>query len=379
MAALKRRQVLGLGALLCVPGSLTFAATPHPFLVSAASDGDDRHWVVGLRANGAGGLDTAFRHELPGRAHHVAFNAERGFYVVVARRPGTWLVLGDLATGALHADLRTPADRHLFGHGVFSTASDLFYTAESDFDDMTGDSGRIAEWRVVGEGATATLERVRDFPSFGVGPHELLLHPDGDTLIVANGGIRTHPSRDRENLNIDTMRPSLAYVDRRSGALLEQHYMPADFHQSGIRHLDVNAGGLVALAMQFEGEPWMDVPLLATHRRGEELRLLHASPELQPQMKQYVGALRFDSGGRFFAASCPKGDMITFWDAAAGTLLHSTRARDGCGVCAVQDGFVFTTGATGRVAHIDLVTMTVTDFTLAGARLRWDNHMSALS
>jgi uncharacterized protein len=387
MAALKRRQMLGLGALLCAPGALladgsgSFAGSPQqPLLISAASDRDDKQWVIGLRLNAAGGLDTLFKHSVPERAHHIAINAERGFYLVLARRPGTWMMLGDLAAGVLHTEIRVPANRHLFGHGVFA-GSDVFYTSESDFEDMTGDSGRIVEWRVTGEGPAAGLERVREFPSYGVGPHEILLHPDGTTLIVANGGIRTYPTHDRDNLNVDTMQPSLAYIDRHSGELLEQHYMPDEFHQSGIRHLDVNTDGLVALGMQFEGEPFMDVPLVATHRRGEELRLLKASPELQPQMMQYVGALRFDSGGRFFAASCPKGNMITFWDAKAGTLLQSTRARDGCGVCAVQDGFVFSTASTSRVAHIDLATNTVTDYEVAAdaARMLWDNHMSVLA
>ncbi len=380
MTVFNRRQMLGLGALLYAPGHVVFAGATQQqsLLLSAASDGDDKHWVIGLRA-GDTTLDTVFKHQLPERAHHIAVNTARGFYVVLARRPGVWLMLGDLATGQLHTELRVPADRHIFGHGIFSADGNLFYTSESDFNDMVGDSGRIVEWRVTGTGATAALERVREFPSYGVGPHELLLHPDGATLVIANGGIRTHPDHDRDNLNVDTMQPSLVYVDRQSGALLEQHYMPADFHQSGIRHLDINADGLVVMGMQFEGEPFMDVPLVATHRRGEALRLLKAAPELQPQMKQYVGSVRFDAGGRFFAASCPQGNMLTFWDATAGTLLHPTRARDGCGVCAVEDGFVFSTG-TGRVAHIDLATNTVADFaTGADLNVFWDNHMSRVS
>ena len=377
MQALNRRQVLGLGALLCAPGTAVLADRQQPLLISAASDNEDRHWVVGMRIGDAA-IDTVFKYQLPERAHHIAINAEYGFYIVIARRPGTWMMLGDLATGNLHTELRVPANRHLFGHGVFSAQHDLFYTTESDFENMSGDSGLVVEWRVSGTGSSATLERLREFPSFGVGPHELLLHPDGETLIVANGGIRTHPAHDRDNLNVDTMQPSLAYIDRRSGALLEQHYMPAEFHQSGIRHLDVNADGLVALAMQFEGEPFVDAPLLATHRRGEALRLLRAAPEVQPQLKQYIGALRYDTGGRFFAASAPKGNLITFWDAEAGSLLHTTRARDGCGVCAVTNGFVFSTGSTGRIAHIDLVTNTVVDFESdTPERLFWDNHMSA--
>lgn len=382
MRALNRRQLLGLGAMVCAPGSAVFARDlsdkthPHSLLLSAASDGDDHHWVVGLRLDGSG-ASTAFRQPVPERAHHITVNAAHGFYIVVARRPGTWLMLGDLATGKLHTELRVPADRHLFGHGVLSPDSALFYTTESDFNDMSGDSGRVVEWRVQGEGASAALERLREFPSYGIGPHELLLHPNGDTLIIANGGIRTHPDRDRDNLNVATMQPSLTYIDRHSGALLEQHVMPPEFHQSGIRHLDVNAEGLVALGMQFEGEPFMEVPLIATHRRGEALRLLLAPPELQPQMKQYVGSVRFDTGGRYFAASCPKGNLISFWDALDGTLLHTTRARDGCGVCAVEDGFVFSTG-TGRVAQIDLATNVITDLETDAdlATMFWDNHIS---
>src|SRR5262245_614139 len=130
MAALNRRQVLGLGALLCARGSTVFASVnQQPLLISAASDGDDKHWVIGLRANTAGGLDTVFKHSVPERGHHIALNAERGFYLVIARRPGTWMMLGDLATGALHTEIRVPGDRHLFGHGVFA-GNDVFYTSE---------------------------------------------------------------------------------------------------------------------------------------------------------------------------------------------------------------------------------------------------------
>src|SRR5688572_10331506 len=106
MRALNRRQVLGLGALLCAPGPAAFAdATRAPLLISAASDGDEKHWVIGLRVSDTG-TETAFKHQLHERAHHIAINAERGVYIVVARRPGTWMMLGHLATGALHNELR---------------------------------------------------------------------------------------------------------------------------------------------------------------------------------------------------------------------------------------------------------------------------------
>ena len=61
--------------------------------------------------------------------------------------------------------------------------------------------------------------QIGEFASQGIGPHELVLMPDGGTLAVANGGIRTHPDNDRAMLNLDTMQPSLAYLDLASGRL----------------------------------------------------------------------------------------------------------------------------------------------------------------
>jgi hypothetical protein len=48
--------------------------------------------------------------------------------------------------------------------------------------------------------ATDGYRQIGELASFGVGPHELVLMPDGATLAVANGGIRTHPGRDRAKL-----------------------------------------------------------------------------------------------------------------------------------------------------------------------------------
>jgi hypothetical protein len=380
LPSLKRRRLLQLSALLTLPGAAQLFAREgqQGLLLSAMSDADERHWLVGARL-GAESASIAFQQALPARAHHVAVSAALGCYIAVARRPGTWLVLGDLYTGAVHAQLQVPAGRHLYGHGVFSADARFFYTTESAFEDRDSDSGLVVEWAVVQEQGALSLARRREFPTQGVGPHELLLMPDGDTLVVANGGMRTHPATEREVLNLDSMQPSLVYLDRHSGAVLEQQFLPQDLQQNSIRHLDVAADGLVGIGLQFQGEAWMSVPLVATHRRGEALRLLDIPPELQPQLQQYVGSVRFDQSGRYLAASCPRGNQLTFWDSAAGVLLHSLRARDACGLGALQEGFVFSSGV-GRLAAIDLADNSVQEFALpAGWQGFWDNHLNLAS
>jgi hypothetical protein len=362
--------MLSAGSVRLVSGS----AVQRQF-VSAASDRDGNHWVTSFIPSG-NGASILFRVPLPGRGHHVTVHPNGRIFVAVARRPGNWLVIGDTETGAILRQLQVPADRHLYGHGVFSADGSHFFTTESDFNNREGDSGLIGVWAVHDTDAVFGLERIAEYPTLGVGPHELVLMPDGHTLAIANGGLRTHPDSEREVLNPDTMLPSLVYMDSDSGSILEQRFLPDEFHQASIRHLDVNAMGMVALGMQFQGEPWQQVPLVATHRRGEDFRLLLADEPLQGQMQQYVGSVRFAQDGRSFMTSCPRGNQLVVWDAASGLVADSVRSRDGCGICAVGDGFVFTAG-TGKLAIYHTAQAEVLELETGDAlKLMWDNHLS---
>ena len=154
--------------------------------------------------------------------------------------------------------------------------------------------------------------QIGEFASQGIGPHELVLMPDGATLAVANGGIRTHPDNDRA-MNLDTMQPSLAYLDLASGRLRDAFGLAARLHRLSIRHLAVNRDGLVAVAMQYEGSRRDRVPLVGLHDGGA-LRLLDA-PRHRAAHAPVRGSIAFDQGGRLLAVSCPRGNLITFWDA----------------------------------------------------------------
>ena len=371
-----RRQFLAFATGLL--GAPVFAVTgrANPLFLSAASDGDDHHWVIGFR-NEDGSIRQAFKHRLPARAHHIAVHEGLGIYVVLARRPDRYLWVGDLQSGDRLAEIHVPFERHLYGHGVFNTDGSRFYTTENAWQLVNGDSGRITAWHVSRDGDNISMTRGVEFPSYGIGPHELLLKPRENILVVANGGIRTHPDRDREKLNIDSMQPSLAYIDAASGNLLEQHTLDPARHKNSIRHLDMNAAGQVVMGMQYEGEPFDRVPLVAVHSQGGPLTELWAPEPQQGQMSQYVGSVRFDTSGRFFAATCPRGNLVTIWDGERGEMVHDLRSRDGCGICAVADGFLYTAG-TGRINHYDPVRDSITelDSTDTGS-VFWDNHLTA--
>ena len=376
---LKRRQFIALtSGLLAAPAfAIAGKSGDGTLFLSAATDSDDRHWVIGFR-NQSGTVNEVFKHPLPARAHHIAIHEGPGIYVVLARRPDRYLWVGDLITGNKLAEIHVPHDRHLYGHGVFSADGATFYTTENAWQFINGDSGRVVVWDVARQGDALSMTRTKEYPSYGIGPHELLLKQATNTLVVANGGIRTHPEQDREKLNIASMQPSLAYIDAASGNLMDQYCLDAAYHKASIRHLDLNADGQVAMGMQYEGEPFDRAPLVALHRQGSPIKELWAQEPQQGQMSQYVGSVRFDSSGKFVAATCPRGNMITFWDAGTGDMVNALRSRDGCGICAVNDGFLYTAG-TGRISHYDPALDSITELdTRDTGKVFWDNHLSAL-
>ena len=372
---LNRRGFLTLSGLLAAGQGLAIPGdSGNPVFLSAASDNSGQHWLKAFTVH-EDRVEQLYSHQLRERGHAVTVNPSGEHYVAIARRPGRFLLVGRVHEDDVIQHIEAPVGRHFYGHGVFSADGRFFYTTESDYEDLTGDSGRIGIWQVSED--ASIFQRTGEFQTYGVGPHELLLMPDEETLVIANGGIRTHPDSDRDMLNLDSMLPSLVYLDRHSGALLEQRFLPQEFHQASIRHIDVNHGGLVAIAIQFEGEPFIRAPLIALHQQGQEIQTLMAPESVQSQLQQYVGSIRFDHSGRFFVASCPRANVLTFWDAQEGAFVEQLRARDACGVCAFDEGFIFSAG-TGRIRYFDLMQRELTELNAEDERFQglfWDNHL----
>ena len=367
--AFSRRAFLSgaAGSLLVALGLRAATVRGHagPLYVGCRADDAERYFTTGFAADGR----VVFDIPLPGRGHGAAFRPATAHCVVFARRPGTFAVVIDLDRGEALRRIDAGAGRHFYGHGVFSPDGRYLFTSENDFEAGRGMVGiRDAEdgYRQIGE-----------FASQGIGPHELVLMPDGATLAVANGGIRTHPDNDRAILNLDTMQPSLAYLDLASGRLRDTFGLAARLHRLSIRHLAVNPDGLVAVAMQYEGSRRDRVPLVGLHDGGT-LRLLDAPPATERRMRQYAASIAFDQGGRLLAVSCPRGNLITFWDARAGRLVDQMEVVDGCGVAPGDaSGEFVITGGRGQVLRVASGRDDRTPVVVASRSVTaWDNHLT---
>jgi hypothetical protein len=255
--------------------------------------------------------------------------------------------------------ITSPPGHHFYGHGVFSADGRLLYAAENAFETATGVIGIYD--------CTDGFRRKGALASHGTGPHELLLMPDNRTLVVANGGIETHPDFGRQKLNIPLMKPSLAYIDIATGDLVDQVFLPQALHKLSIRHLCADGGGAVWFGCQYQGGQGDDVPLLGRHRRGAEPELFGAEGGLCRSMNHYVGSLAANSDGSLVSATSPRGGIAVMIEAETARIVSTRSLPDVCGVAADGPGFAHST-------HSGIFDIHGHEFS-SHKIAAWDNHL----
>jgi hypothetical protein len=326
------RGAAGLGGAGLIP-RLGWAAAGAPDYLAAAAVPGDGYWLLGLTGEGR----EVFRLPLPDRGHAAAAHPERPEAVAFARRPGTFALVIDCAEGREVARLETPEGRHFYGHGAFSADGALLFTTENA---IAEGAGRLGVWD-----ADDGYRRVGEAPTGGTGPHEVRLMPDGRRLAVANGGIETDPTSGRAELNLATMRSSLAYVDAGTGKVDDVLELPAELRLSSIRHLATGLDGTLAAGLQWQGSELEHPALLAVHRPGARgLATLAAEPAVQRRARNYAGSVAVSDDGRRAALTAPRGNLMLVFDLATGELAGVVESADICGVAASPRGFACSTG-----------------------------------
>jgi uncharacterized protein len=369
MATDRRRFLLGSGAALLAAACRPSAAATPPsceMFFSGRGDGSDRFQVVAFDGGGEMRLDCA----LPARCHAIAVRPDGGHCVAVARRPGTFAVVVDVAKRVVAKELAATPGRTFAGHGIFSADGRWLLVTK---DDVALEEGFVSV-RDVADG----YRIVRDFRTHGIGPHELLWCADGRTIAVANGGILINPDSRRAPLNIDSMQPSLALIDAGDGVLQHAVQLPAELHQLSIRHLAGLSGQRLAFGMQYQGPLVDDVPLVGVLAPDGAVQLLELPEAFGSRTRQYIGSVAADASGRWLAASAPRGGVVLFWDSEARAFAGGIDLADGCGTSrtSVAGEFLLTSGdgVVERVTCDGLRVERIASAALANGQ--WDNHVS---
>lgn len=382
-----RRTVLKAGLSAICPFATT-AFSPHAkisapgnlYISGARQSGE--HYVAVIFDDKARLLATV---PIIARAHGAAAHAQSHRACLFGRRPGYFMNTFDIRTPE-HQSMITPVDgRHFYGHGAYSDNGDLLYATENDYDKMRGVIGIYD--------ATRGYQRVAELDTYGIGPHELIRVPGSPLLVVANGGIHTHPDTGREKLNVDSMQPSLSIVDSSTGRLVGRHVLADDLHQVSIRHLACSADGELWYAGQYEGSNTLVDGLVGRVTIQESLRSfrmgqsrLGLTPVELPESVQrravgYISSVAMV--GKYALFTSAKGgfvfkvnrvslqveETLPIFDCSGIAAISSDEASSSDGLVAKENTLV--TSGTGEVLGISDNGIR----SLAIHKVQWDNHV----
>jgi uncharacterized protein len=300
MQGLNRRQVLAAVALASA-GFKTQAAAPQATFAAAWAT-PQGEWRIGTLAPRNGALAQRTALEVPTRAHGLLWHD--GQLLAVARRPGDWLVRWKPGSSDPQWAWIEP-DRAYNGHVIASRDGKLLYTTETNLETGAG---------LVGVRDARSMEKVGEWATGGMDPHELLLDADG-TLIVANGGIPTLPETGRLKIGLDRMDASVVRIDTGSGERIGQWRL--DDPRLSLRHIawgEREGRRVLGIALQAEhddAERKRSAPVLALFD-GRALQAVSAPKTLAG----YGGDIAFAAGR--FAVSCPRANGVALYDGAGG-------------------------------------------------------------
>jgi len=364
---MQRRDFLKFSASLLATG-LSHQALANPadsFRVYSASDSGQRLNRLSIWESAS---NTAQHHPIPFRAHDILPFADQQRVLAFGRRPEMQCVLVDTTGNADGRLIDAAEGRHFYGHGCFSADNSTLFTTENEYDEARG---------VIGIRDAASLEIIGEYDTYGVGPHDIHLMPDGKTLVVANGGIETHPDYGRRKLNIETMQPSLVYIDVASGKKLDEFRLSD--HKLSIRHLVVSKRGDAGIATQYQGDTYREQPhtLVAWQPYGKALQEIAIPAPLTQSIRGYMADIAFDEQNQVLAVTAPRGNRLTLWDIEASKLVQEVELSEPSGVqyLAGKQQFIVS-GAKGDLTAVHLRHSRVTTQTLfTDTDTAWDNHL----
>jgi len=366
MAISRRQLLLGCCGSLLAAG-VPVQAVPLAALYAAARRGQDGAYSAAIFT--ADGQDVR-AIALPERGHDITVCPVTKRCVVFARRPGNFAIAFSAERDEAPQAFTTPPDRHFYGHGIFSRDGRLLYATENDFEAARGVIGIY--------NVAAKFERIGEFASHGLGPHDLAFLRGEPVLVVANGGLREHPDfgGGRRVLNPGAIDTCIAYVDVNTGDLLERHVLGKPGVLS-LRHLDVGTDDTVVVGAQIEGTADHDAALVFMHRRQHALSAVMLPAELKGRLAGYVSSVAVDGSGEVAAVTSSRGSLTAIIEIGSGRLVRTLSCNDVSGVSATRVPRTFlTTSGEGAVLPVCVDEAPAQAVTTSWL---WDNHTTIVA
>lgn len=363
-AFLNRRQLLkaglagGLAATLHGCSMLPRRTGTDPGrYVGAVGLSDGRFAVSAIDRNGK----PLWQSPVDTRCHSGCTRPGSSQVLFFERRPGWSFYVFDSENGTRTHRVEAAPGEHFVGHGVFSPDGRWLYATASQYEQG---EGIVAVYD-----AHRDYQRVHTFELNGIGPHELTLHPDGETLVIGLGGILTHPDYDRIKLNLETMRPALILLNRHNGAIAGQ-FSPAH-HQQSSRHVSVSANGRIYVAYQYQG-PLYEAPALIARLEGGKLREIRFDEDTQKALANYIASVIAHPENDLVAAASPVGGTAVVFNGRTGKLLARASIPDCAGIQALAGGDFLISSGRGKLVRLGRDNQPQD---IAALPVQWDHHL----
>lgn len=369
---MQRRQFLGLAALTVFGGALGAnelleRAIPKSTQIYSASDNAlGEHFISQFDL-----MTQQLQQQQTPMRGHAALALDENTALLFGRRPAYTCVRVNFKTGLVESFKSSP-ERHFNGHGCLSVDRQLLFTTETDYANKRG---------IIGIRDLSTLKPLGEYESYGLDPHDLQLMPDGKTLVIANGGIETHPDFERRKLNIETMQPSLVYLDLQTGKKLAEYRLPD--HLLSIRHLYISTQGDVAVALQYEGNLYKQQPssLVAWQQAGGDLNLLKIAPQEVAQLRGYLADIVYDPTQELLVSATPRGHCVSIWSTVTQSFVQALPLAEASGVSLglKLGSFLVSTSQGGLYQLQASAHQTNLNELKIFPKLAWDNHLMLLA
>ncbi len=317
--------------------------------------------------------DESFDIPVHFEGHSVAMNpANKTQGIMFAQRPGKISGLFDVKERKFLTFFESSHGRHFYGHGAFSPDGNFLYSTENNFNDGVG---------VITIRETQNFTVVDEFPSFGIGPHEMAFINQGKTIVVANGGEKTHPNLYGGNgiLNKTSMEPSLSYIDLNNRKLTHSHKLDNSF--LSMRHLAVSDSGTVAVAIQDKTnetpESYGDSLFLIRYADGRVVNMPRDIDTIK-DLDHMTLSIALCEEKSLLVITSTSGNVVTFHDMNDGKLIKKFQFDEPTGVCLSADrkSFILTDWKTPRMQFVSSQTLLITKV-IDGQGLGWNNHLTS--
>lgn len=312
-------------------------------------------------------------HSIASRGHSFALSSD-GHIAAIARRPADFcLILNE--NGKKISQFESIDNRHFYGHGVYDTDGDFLYLTENDYE-AQGTRGMIGVYDV-----RNAYQRVGEYESGGIGPHQISLSADGVTLIVANGGIETHPESGRKKHNVASMKPSVSFIDRKTGSLMSNVELAPEYSTNSIRHMAVSSNGSVYVALQQQSANVRSCLLASVPVQTKSLTKIPLPVEYEQLLAGYVGDICLDSSEQYLAFSSPYGNCVVILDLSSSDF-KVTKIDDVCGL--TSGGGVGEFVASSGDGNLYLIAAGMPGANISVQKIQshtvsWDNHIKFIT